>query len=110
MLTDKPGKPGVPEVKESTKTSASLKWTPPEDDGGSEIINYVVEYRNEGAFKWKRSTEETIPNTTYLVRGLEENTEYEFRVAAENKAGVGPASEGSLSVKMEEKMGELICL
>jgi hypothetical protein len=104
-VTDKPGKPGIPEVKESTKTSATLTWTPPEDDGGSEIFNYVVEYRNEGAFKWKRATEDTVPNTTYLVRGLEENTKYEFRVAAENKAGVGPASEGSLSVKVEDKIG-----
>jgi len=82
-----------------------LSWTAPTDDGGSEIFNYVIEYRTEGAFKWKRATEETIPNTTYLVRGLEENTKYEFRVSAENRAGVGLASEGSLSVKMEEKTG-----
>jgi len=83
---EKPGKPGVPEVKESTKTSVTLTWSPPEDDGGSEIFNYVVEYRQEGAFKWNRATEDKVPATTYTIKGLQESTEYDFRVAAENKA------------------------
>lgn len=82
----------------------TLVWTPPQDDGGSEIINYVVEYRPEGAFKWKRTTEDTIHGTTYTIKGLEEQTQYDFRVAAENKAGVGPPSEGSLSMKLEDKL------
>ena len=103
---DKPGKPDTPEIKETTKTSATLKWKRPDDDGGSEIFNYVVEYRAEGAFKWKRATEDTVPTTSYVVKGLEENIVYEFRVAAENRAGVGPASDGSSSVKMEEKIGK----
>ena len=105
MFVDKPGKPGTPEVKEANKTSATLTWKPPSDNGGSEITNYVVEYRADGAFKWKRATESVIPSTTYVVKGLEEKVKYEFRVAAENKAGVGPPSEGSLAVKLEDAMG-----
>jgi len=102
---DKPGKPGTPEVKEANKTSATVTWKPPSDNGGSEIINYVLEYRADGAFKWKRATESVVASTTYVVKGLEESIKYEFRVAAENKAGVGPASEGSLAVKLEDAMG-----
>ena len=103
---DKPGKPGTPEVKEATKTSATLAWTAPSDNGGSDITNYVVEYRADGAFKWKRATESVVASTTYVVKGLEENIKYEFRVAAENRAGVGPPSEGSLAVKLENAMGK----
>ena len=104
---DKPGKPGAPEVKEATKSSATLTWKPPSDNGGSEITNYVVEYRADGAFKWKRATESVVASTTYVVKGLEENIKYEFRVAAENKAGVGPPSETSLAAKLEDAMGRM---
>ena len=105
---DKPGKPGAPEVKESSKTSVTLTWTAPDQDGGSEIFSYVVESRPEGAFKWKRVTEDTVPGLTYTVKGLQEGTQYDFRVSAENRAGVGPASEGALAVKVEEKICESV--
>ena len=104
ITTDKPGKPGTPEMKDSSKTSVSLTWTAPTNDGGSEVFNYVIEYRAEGAFKWRRATEDTIASTSYTLKGLEENTVYEFRVSAENKAGVGPSSDNSMSIKVEEKI------
>jgi len=102
---DKPGKPGAPDVKEATKTSATLTWKPPTDNGGSDITNYVVEFRADGAFKWKRATEALVAGTTHVVKGLDENIKYEFRVSAENKAGVGPASEASMPVRLEDAMG-----
>ena len=83
-----------------------LTWQPPKSDGGAEITNYVIEYRGEGAFKWIRANpDEIVPETKYTVKGLKEGQDYEFRVAAENKAGVGPASEPSSPVKAEEPLG-----
>jgi len=35
--------PGVPKVIGSNCTSASLSWTPPEDDGGSPVLSYEAE-------------------------------------------------------------------
>ena len=104
--TDVPGKPRPPEIETTGRTSAGLLWKPPREDGGSPIYNYVIEYRAEGAYKWKRSNQDTMPALDYTVGGLEEGIVYEFRVAAENRAGVGPASDPSAPTQIKEKLGE----
>jgi len=44
MYTDKPGKPEGPlKISDIHKEGCSLKWNPPEDDGGSPIEHYAVE-------------------------------------------------------------------
>ena len=40
------------------------------------------------------------------MKGLKEEQIYEFRVAAENKAGVGPASDPTAPVQVKEPVGE----
>ena len=60
----------------------------------------------EGAFKWKRFTEETLSELTYTAKNLKQEEVYEFRVAAENKAGVGPFSDNSMAVKAKEPIGK----
>ena len=37
---------------------------------------------------------------------LEPDQIYEFRIAAENKAGVGPASEPTIPTQVKERVGE----
>lgn len=97
---EKPGKPGRPEASEVTGRTASLTWTAPESDGGAEIFNYIIEYRVQGNTKWEKYTPEgVVPQTNHVVAGLKDDTYYEFRVAAENKAGVGPFSDPSEPVK-----------
>lgn len=97
---EKPGKPGRPVAGEATSSSVRLEWKAPESDGGSEIFNYVIEYRIEGASKWDvYGTKERVTTTSHTVSKLKENSFYEFRVAAENKAGVGPFSDVSERVK-----------
>ena len=110
LITGLPTKPGVPEFDKVDRDRMALTWTKPKSDGGSEIFNYVIEYRREGAFKWKRATEDTVATCKYTVKGLKEGDLYEFRVAAENKAGVGPASENTMPTKAEERVGELLVL
>ena len=82
-----------------------MSWTPPEDDGGAEITNYVLEYRAEGAFKWVKVMS-TVPQPKFTITGLDVESLYEFRVAAENKAGVGPYSENTMPVQAKEPIGE----
>ena len=99
-----PGKPGVPEMVTAEPTSITLKWTRPKDDGGSEITNYVIEYKSQVAFKWKRGNDETVPVTTYQLKNLREEEVYQFRVAAENRAGAGPYSESTEPIKPEHRL------
>ncbi len=105
-FAEKPGKPDAPEITKTTEKSVSLKWKPPTEDGGAEIFNYVVEYRVEGGFKWVRANEDNVAATEYTVKGLKKETNYEFRIAAENKAGVGPASDPTAPVQAKEILGE----
>jgi len=56
----------------------------------------------EGTTKWTRygTEQDKVPATSHtLTKQLNEDTFYEFRVAAENKAGVGPYSDISERVK-----------
>ena len=100
MTTDLPEAPGRPDITEMNKEDASFTWTEPESDGGSEIFNYVIEYRITGDKSWKAGSKgKKVEDLEYTVTGLVAEREYEFRVAAENKAGVGPFSPPSVPRK-----------
>lgn len=66
-----------------------LAWSPPVDDGGSKITNYVVEKREDNRKSWVHVSNDP-KECAYVVTRLTENHEYEFRVMAQNKFGVGP--------------------
>lgn len=97
---DVPGRPDAPVVEEITKETANLSWNPPTSDGGSPISNYIVEFRRSGDIKWSIANRGRVtPDTTFTVTGLIEETQYEFRVTAENKGGQGQPSPPSRPAK-----------
>ncbi len=58
-------------AKEVDKTSATMEWKPPLDDGGIELKGYIVEYSEIFTEQWKR-VEELSPNTICHVQNLTE--------------------------------------
>lgn len=91
---------------ETDDTSALLKYSPPTDDGGSPIFNYVIEYRLAGSTKWTQANINTkVPELTYRVQKLKKDSEYEFRIAAENRAGVSEFSAPTELTKIEKPIG-----
>lgn len=76
-----------------------MNWLPPEDNGGAEITNYIIQYRLADRTFWKPTTA-PIPSSPYTVKELKEDLEYVFKVAAENVAGVGDFSPESVPVLM----------
>ena len=99
---DVPGKPGKPVVEELTAETATLSWAAPDKDGGSPITNYLVEMKLKRDRNWKPLTaDKNHTDTTFTVNGLKEETEYEFRVTAQNNAGLGAASDSTTAKYVE---------
>ncbi|CAF4189098.1 unnamed protein product [Rotaria sp. Silwood2] len=84
-----PEAPGTPECIGHTSDSITLQWTRPQNDGGNPIRGYAIEKKEKGTDRWIPVNREPIPSVEYTVPGLVDGKEYEFRVAAVNRAGPG---------------------
>ncbi|XP_071384479.1 titin-like [Centroberyx affinis] len=87
-----PSAPGTPFVSTVSKYSMVVEWKPPAKDGGSPIIGYHLERKEKNSILWTKLNKLVITDARFKTSGLEEGIEYEFRVFAENIAGVSPFS------------------
>lgn len=88
LFTDPPGPPVSPKVIDTTSSTIRLTWTKPANDGGSEILGYLVECKRTNTTDWIRcNVPKNLQDTNYVVTGLLENSEYQLRVTAVNKVG-----------------------
>ncbi len=69
-----------------------MSWVAPTDDGGSDIVDYVVEYTSSGANSWTTFDDGTGTSTSAVVDGLTNGTQYQFRVSAKNGVGTSDPS------------------
>lgn len=85
---------------ETTKDSVSLKWNPPDDDGGSMIEEYKIEKLPEGSKDWEYAGTCPPYDTKICVKDLKPMAKYNFRVVAKNKLGNSePLETASVLVK-----------
>jgi LPXTG-motif cell wall-anchored protein len=86
---------GAPTLTSATPDdgSVTLAWDVPDWTGESAIVGYRVQTSSDGGSSWDTAIADTGNQTTALVSTLTNGTEYLFRVAAINAAGVGPWSE-----------------
>ena len=92
---DPPGPPGLPEIIDWSENFVKLKWTPPIRENGAPVTSYTIEYREAGTDKWivgPKVKAKKYPDGM-IQEGLTPGKKYEFRVRAENKAGLGEPSE-----------------
>ncbi|KAF7660448.1 hypothetical protein LDENG_00280920 [Lucifuga dentata] len=87
-----PTAPGTPIVSTVTKYSMVVEWEPPTKDGGSPIIGYHLERKEKNSILWTKLNKFVLSDARFKTTGLEEGIEYEFRVFAENIAGLSPSS------------------
>jgi len=72
-------------------TSFTLAWTPPESDGGSNIIEYIIEIKESIKTVWKVIGNTNGDLTNLLVTDIKKNNTYDFRIVARNEAGISDA-------------------
>ena len=87
LLSDKPSPPKGPAGLEwNSDDSVTLRWNVPESDGGSPIIEYIVERKEVGKKSWKLVG--TSKNTTTMeIKGLNKTSSFNFRIIAKNAVG-----------------------
>lgn len=85
-----PSAPRAPiEVSGMAKDSLVLSWTQPEKDGGSKILDYIVEIKESTDSKDWKYMGTTEGNQTYIhVKKLKQKTTYIFKICARNEAGI----------------------
>lgn len=92
IVLDKPGPVRNLKVTDISSDRCTVTWDPPEDDGGCEIQNYILEKCESKRMVWSTYSSSVLTNYTNVTRLIEGN-EYIFRVRAENKMGTGPPTE-----------------
>uniref|UniRef100_A0A8C1WCJ3 Titin n=1 Tax=Cyprinus carpio TaxID=7962 RepID=A0A8C1WCJ3_CYPCA len=95
------GRPSPPEgpieISSITSESCVLSWNPPEDDGGTDITNYIIEKRESGCTAWQLINS-SVKHTSFHVSHLTKYMQYTFRICAENRFGVSKPTESETIV------------
>ncbi|GFR58139.1 twitchin [Elysia marginata] len=102
MPFDAPDSPGVPDITEVGGDFASLTWDKPRSDGGGRIQGYWVEKREAGTENWTRVNNQLCITNMINIPNLIEDRQYEFRVFAQNEAGLSKPSSASRPVKIKD--------
>lgn len=92
-VSDKPTSPlGPAEVTESTAVCIEFRWRPPKDDGGSPVINYIIERQQVGRNTWRKIGE--IPGvTSYRDTDVDHGRKYYYRIRAVTAEGTSEVME-----------------
>jgi hypothetical protein len=70
-----------------TSDSAEIRWTAPENTGGSPLTGYIVEIRESTRAVWRRVATVSGISTSLQLRDLTPGAEYVVRIIAKNQEG-----------------------
>ncbi len=92
-LASPPLAPAMFRVSQMNGTSATIEWSPPTDNGGSNVLHYILEKRDAGKKIWTTLT--TLPPsvTECELENMDSGKDYFMRIKAVNKYGVSEAKE-----------------
>lgn len=90
-----PVAPSQPWMSSVTKESITVNWKEPSSDGGSHVFGYHLQMKDRNSILWQKVNKTVIRATHFKVSNVNAGLIYEFKVAAENAAGIGPVSKTS---------------
>ena len=71
----------------------SVSWSPPADDGGSDITEYIVQWKSgDQEFDSTRQAQADVQNLMHTIDELSNGVEYDVQVIAANVIGEGDPS------------------
>ena len=97
IITEAPGSPNI--TVEIEATSLTVRWTAPDDDGGSPITGYQAVILQSGKVIENKTLGAGV--RVYSFDSLNRSTNYTLRVSARNKVFEGDASELKVKTKYE---------
>jgi len=100
IVLDVPSPPKALVVDGVTKNGCKLKWSKPSDDGGSEILHYLVEKMDLENMRWLPVGEAS--GTSIQVDKLIPDHDYKFRVRAVNKQGESQPLVGDTAITAKD--------
>ncbi|MGI9256735.1 MAG: BspA family leucine-rich repeat surface protein [Salinispira sp.] len=89
-----PDKMAAP-ILEAGNTQLRANWTPPKNNGGSEITAYELRHSDDGGSSWSGLVEILAPAVSAAITNLTNLTEYTVQARARNSAGAGDWSGSS---------------
>jgi hypothetical protein len=89
--------PDAPTIISGTAGNAevTLLWSAPASNGGTPIIDYIIQYSSDSGLSWTTFNDGISISTSATITGLTNGTDYVFRVAAINNLGMGAYSGNS---------------
>lgn len=100
QIVELPGPPASVKIVDTWGFNVALEWTPPTDNGNTEITGYTIQKADKKTGDWFTVLEHYHRLNATISDLIMGNT-YKFRVFSENKCGI---SEGAAATKEEAKI------
>lgn len=101
-----PDAPSTPEITAVTRETITVTWKEPKSDGGSHVFGYHLQMKDRNSILWQRVNKMVIRATHFKVTSINAGLIYEFKVAAENAAGISAFSKVSDAVLAIDACGK----
>uniref|UniRef100_A0A8C5FG90 Titin n=1 Tax=Gadus morhua TaxID=8049 RepID=A0A8C5FG90_GADMO len=101
-----PDAPQNPEVTAITRDAMFIMWKAPQSDGGSTVTNYNIERKDKIGLRWVKCNKKKVKELQFKATGLVVGHEYEFRIIAENAAGLSAPSVASPFYKATDSLDQ----
>lgn len=67
---------------------------------------YIIEYQSGSSPRWVKVSKTLVAEQNYVISGLSSESRYNFRIYAENKVGIGVASDSTGFVELKDPLCE----